>query len=252
MTHNQIRFLLYILWIFIALEKISSQDYIRLEPEKFQYRLTWIIDSVNRNKDYSSYSIFWSKQNASCFRIKMSAENSTLLITLTIEDYLTSIHFVGKVHGKMLNLKESHDLINPLCPNEKEIDFFYTDYLNIVVLLGHDFWSGPHVMILRSQSTNMTYKERMDLVKSKLNGIFDFKSLRKVEDRPLCKMRTTSFDNFIKIQYRKCQQYIQCKKSERLLYQVLITGLALGGALWIIIFGIYCIRKRQAKAIIAP
>lgn len=218
MILNQISLLLYTLFILETLQRTNSQkindDYERLEPEKFQARLNWTIDSLNINTDHSSYSFFWYKQNAACFVIKIDPTgSSSLIITILMVHFAQA--FTGTVHGKILKLLENY-YANPGCPDEKEIHFLYTDYTNVVVLLGYDEWAGPHIMILKSQSTNLTYEERMKLVESKVKGLFDFKSLKKVEGWPSCNMTLKDMDDFKRVQYRKCKKIFQLMKSERL------------------------------------
>lgn len=173
MTTYRIRLLLNIFLILETFETISPteiaiNDYERLEPKKFEQKLNWAIDMVNRNEDHSSNSIFSYKQLISCFYIQIHPNNElTTRPGLTIKLHMGNVGaavFSGRVYGKMLKI-DNRLLIDRACPDEREIHFLYTDYSNVVVLLGLDSWSGPHIMTLKSSSTNMTYADTINQIK---------------------------------------------------------------------------------------
>lgn len=150
MAGNQIRFLFCILLIIEAFKKISFAEILvaaqtQIEQTKFNALSEWTIDAINRNKDYSSCSIFWFKQNASCFVLKMEPTTYGFIIEFYIRNQNKQINrsntivktFSAVVDGKRL-IFEKMDIDDRGCPDLKEVHLVFTDYLNIIVLLGYD------------------------------------------------------------------------------------------------------------------
>lgn len=260
MPRNQIMCLFIKILIFKTILKVSSKgidnnlinDYYRLEFKKFQGRSNWNIDAINKNTDYSSYSLFWHKQNASCYLFQIESTSENLIIEVLTRDLIiiTSLAFSARAHGNILNVVTTHDNERG-CPDQQEIQFLYTDYLNVIVLLGHDSWSGPHIIILKSTSTTLTYKALKDLVNSKVNPSLDYGDLIKVESLAWCNMTRKTEEEFMNSHYFKCRKYIQFKKSEQI-RRILLSILTITGVVWITLSVLYWIRKRRARAVVAP
>lgn len=184
----------------MAFEKIKSQevkthDYELLNSQKFSRNIIWEIDSVDKNNDFSSHSLFWYKKYASCLLVKIGPfeiKGSTLNSGINIEFSLKTIKhvitgFQGIVFGQSVNGSTfSYDSNQKVCLNSKKLNFIFTDYLNVVVISTVDDWTKPHIMILRASITNMTYEEGMDLIRSKMKHLLDFDDLVRVKPYPFC------------------------------------------------------------------
>lgn len=57
--------------------------------------------------------------------------------------------FDGVVKSTFINKNKGDNVPNG-CPWEKQLKFVYTDYLDVVVLMGVDSRSDPHIMILKA------------------------------------------------------------------------------------------------------
>lgn len=184
MTIFSILFILYITAV-CKTTAVATENHFQLEPFKFDEDRKWIVDSINTNAHHQFYNIFYITNISYCLIIEIhnirSGNPQWFHIDLNFqstENLFITYH--GQVNGKFFNGRLAlYDETDWEC--DKRLKFIYTDYINVVVLFGDDSYSGPHIMVLRSNDTNMTYEQRMSLIEPKIAPFFDFKNLKKVE-----------------------------------------------------------------------
>lgn len=245
----------------------ANDDYSQLEPEKFDKDRMWFVDAMNTNDNYQFYNVFYYKNLSYCLLIEIyraQLENPPAKKGLFVNLSYNSLkhwlmRYYGPVHSKFLYLK-GEDFINEDfigCPHEKRLEFVYTDYQNVVVLLGGDSGTGPHVMVLRSNTTNMTYKQRMTLIKLKLKPLLDLKNLKKVgiDD---C-IAEGDVKEFKEDKLLKCKKFIAIMEEEMkrsiitdMIRKSLLVAIALSGFLCIILNGAWWFIQRKNRFQVAP
>lgn len=248
----------------IKSQEVKTHDYKLLNAQKFSKNITWAIDSVDKNNVFSSHSLFWYKKYASCllvkigpFRMKGSTLNSGINIEFSLKTFGHLITgFQGIVLDQSVNGSTfSYDSDQKVCLDSKKLNFLFTDYLNMVVISTDDDWTKPHIMILRTSITNMTNKERMDLIRSKMKHLLDFDDLVKVEPYPFCCALEKSHWQIKNTYYPICTEFIQSQirktKFERLFRTMLVIFVLLG-LVWITIYGMFWISQRRIRTIVVP
>lgn len=239
-------------------QEVIVEDYTYLDLLKFRGSQMWIIDSININDNHIFNSIFLFKSFAFCLQLEIGcslfekpSSHPILFITVYFKNTTKwSKSYYGPVNGTFLN-DNSNDYRFPGCPPEKRLNFVYTDYLNVIVLLGGDERSGPQIMILKSKNTNMTNVQRMDLIKSKIKHSFVFENLKKIE--PIaCPSWQEIYEKHKTIYLPKCKKFIELKEEEKkyFIYKCFLIVLVVTGLLWIIVYGIYWMKAR--KNVIVP
>lgn len=228
--------------------------YNHLNPLKFHKNESWIVDSTNINDNYAFHSIFWYKPLAYCLlftfetnNIRNSPVKSGLRMLLYFRDEPHPLMLVeGAVDGTDL-VSAVHFVMLDGCPNEEQLNFLFTDYLNVVVLLGAG--DPPHMMILRSSSTNMTYDERMKLVQSKMRRSLKKFNVLKVQHqscstivKTLAELRNTQLGICIKLN----------KMKEEKAFDMFVLLPIVAGFVWIIIYVAYWIADKRKSSVIVP
>lgn len=266
MKINCIKFVFISVIIFqtIIISKVTSQknvivdDYFQLDAMKFNRYTKWIVDSINSNDNYYFKSVFWYKPIANCiffvFGSQTSYPNKVATIKLYTNLFYKVFEYDLRIHaGEILE----KSVIEPIqtkkfkeCPNEKYLNFVYTDYVNVVVLMGGNERFGFHIMILTNAVTNMTYKERTDLVKSKIGQIEALENVVQVKSMN-CSLTKPTIETFEEAQFRKCKQLNDLKTMEWFNKRVVLC-LIISGLLWIIIYGIHWICVRRSRMVIVP
>lgn len=231
---------------------IKSQEYYELQPEKFNQSEVWNVDATDTNDIFTSYSLFWYKKFANCMKIDLKQEKFVGQIMqetiLSINILKTTFHgFIGVPNGKFLNLTDLNN--NTICPEEKYLKFDYTDYQNVIVLIGGDKRSD--VMILSSESSQMTFDERMTLVKNITD--INFKLLRRpdIVDCP----SKAELMKFYNIKRLKCGKLTKQRRREELAEEVfrnIPLILALAGVSLMITYGVLQINNCRKRVVIVP
>lgn len=119
----------------------------------------------------------------------------------------------------------------------------------MVVLLAGDAYSGLQIMVLRSKDTNMTYEQRLTVIKPKTKHLLDFKHLKKV-DQDEC----ITMDEIPKFK-ANCTEFnanIKRKIISRLIYRSLLLAIVTSGLLCITINVLSWVVKRRHRAIVVP
>lgn len=240
----------------ITIWKISAatDDYFQLEIQKFQKDRLWLVDLVNMNNNHCFQGFFMFKDNAFCISFnmfKVEGENGPGLSILMIRNsdkYIIRTFFGQNIGNILYDHKETFN--ENRCPTEKRLEFVYTDYENVIVFKGGDSRSGPHVMVLRSDTTEKTFQDRMNLVKRKITHFLDFQSLKKVEPED-CKLVIQSQPTKL----LKCKEFNEIKEREKvsdMIRKSLLLAVAASGILWIIMYGLCWFVKRKKKSLVAP
>lgn len=239
----------------------AANDYFEVEPKKFDINLVWFVDSININNNHCFYSIFLYHELAYCYIFQIAPiqldkppAKPSLKIHLNFKNpKLLVLSLFGDIDGKVLtNIKFDNDFTE--CPSEKQMEFVYTDYVNVVVLKGGDSRCGPHIMVLGSHTSRMTYEERMNLIEPKISHSLDFKSLKQVEPNE-CKTMKTITEEFKEINLRKCRELIEVMKKEgtsEMIQRSLMLALIASGLLYILINGLCWVVKHRNWCLVNP
>lgn len=232
-------------------------NYSQLEPLKFNLERIWLVDAINTNDYYQFYNVFYFKKFAYCLMMHTYRKDVESPPWIHLALFFKSsgqwiVGYYGYVDGKVLNVKVFSDFkTDPDC--NKRLEFVYTDYTNVIVLLAGDSYSGPQLMVLRSNDTNMTYEQRMGLIQLKVKYSLDFKTLKRVEPEDcitmekLAKFNETTFPN--------CKEFHEAMK-EKIISDIvrksLLVAIVVSGLLCIILNSVFWFVKRKNRNVVTP
>lgn len=249
-----ILFIFYINQI-LKIAALTTYQYSQLDPLKFDLERIWLVDTINTNDNYQFYNIFFFKNFAYCLKIHTYRKDVQNPPWIHLVLFLKSsgrwiVDYYGSVDGKVLNVKLLSEFkTDPDC--NKRLEFVYTDYINVIVLLAGDSYSGPHIMVLRSSDTNMTYEQRMALIQPKVR--LDFKTLKRVKPEDCIAMEKLS--KFNETTFPNCKEFDANMKritiSDMVRKSLLLT-IVVSGLLCIITNGVCWFVKRRNRAVVAP
>lgn len=231
----------------IATAGKTTDVYSVLDPSKFHGLTFWLFDLVNVNDNHYFQSFFMYKEVAFCLdfiiRLMPTVTPPALSIQMNFQNTAYSFIFYGSSVGKVLNNNFTRKNEFKGCPRENRLEFVFTDYLNVLVLKGGDSWSGPHVMVLRSKKSNMTYEQRMQLIDLKIKDSLDFDSLKKVEVDD-CSSKERLLEGLMRTKLRKCWELNELKDKD-VIRRSLWLALVASGILWITLNGICWVVKQR-------
>lgn len=234
----------------------ETVDHFQLEPRKFDYNNRWwFIDATNTNDNHQFYNIFYFTTISYCLLIDIYCFDHGNPLGLKIDLLFQSskrwiITYQGPIDGNFLyGAVDTVDYFtDPGC--DKRLEFVYTDYLNVIVLLAGDSYSGLHIMVLRSNNTNLTYEQRMSLIEPAIKHLLHFKNLKKVQQDECITMSQTAqklianCTEFNANMKRKIISDMICKS--------LLLAFVISGLLCITINVVCWVVKRRNRAKVAP
>lgn len=239
----------------IVTQEVPTNDYTQIKSLEFDRNRVWFVESINTNDNHCFHSIFLYKHIAFCLLFEIVFQNKLNRTVLYMYFHSSRRNMLMAYEGPGKFLTDISPIIQYKgCPREKRLELVYTDYLNVVVLKGGDSRSGPHIMVLRSNTTSMTYKERMLLIKTKVEYLFDFKSLQLVQPYD-CSLKENLIEEFKTTNLRKCKDFNERKERERvsdMIRKPPLLALAVCGLFWIIVIGVSWFIKKRNRASVAP
>lgn len=253
MTIFSISFILYFTAVVKAAEA-TTNNYSQLEPEKFDKDRIWLVDLINTNDKHHFYNVFYFKNISYCLFFKMQFSNFENAPGIYMRMYFKSSFFAlffGIVHGKFIYYKGKDDDFSG-CPREKRLEFVYTDYTTIVVLMGDDSSSDRHIMVLRSSDTNMTNEQRKTLIESRTKLFLDFDNLKK-EDNVDCD--SIDYLEYKKTTLHKCLAFFEIMKKKinsDIIGYLLLLSIVVVSLSCIIFKSFRWFVKRKIRAQVAP
>lgn len=225
----------------------------QLVTEKFDMDRWWYVDAINTNDNHRFYNIFYFKNISSCLLIVIFNSRIDNPPWIRIQLGFKSVRNLimrsnGAVYGKFITDDNVDDNFIG-CPHDIRLEFIFTDYYNVVVLLGDDSSTGPHIMILRSNDTNMTYEQRMALIEPTIKPFLNLTNITKVEIGDCDTM--VSLTEFNATTFRKCTEFNERRK-RKIITKSILLAIAGSGLLGIfLLIGCWFVNRKN-KALVAP